>query len=108
MQARSEPSIAPYFVRGDMVSVVTKNLFVRGQPHGKLRDRQLESFTIEQQIGKYNYRLRLPSKVRLHSVFHVQKLRPCSIASLRLAVSKNFPKGDDEKFDVFHISVVCI
>jgi hypothetical protein len=31
MQARSEPSIAPHFVRGDKVSTVTTNLFLRGQ-----------------------------------------------------------------------------
>jgi hypothetical protein len=41
MQARSEPSIAPHFIRGDKATLVTKNLFLRGQPNMKLRDRQL-------------------------------------------------------------------
>jgi hypothetical protein len=39
MQARSEPSIAPHFVRGDKVRVVTKNFFLQGNPNRKLRDR---------------------------------------------------------------------
>jgi hypothetical protein len=30
MQARSKPSTAPQFVRGDKVTVVTTNLFLRG------------------------------------------------------------------------------
>jgi hypothetical protein len=41
MQARSEPSTAPHFVRGDKVTIVAKNLFLGGQPNMKLRDRQL-------------------------------------------------------------------
>jgi hypothetical protein len=52
MQARSEPSTAPCFVRGDKVTVVTKNLFLRGHPNTKLRYRQLGPLTIEEQIGK--------------------------------------------------------
>jgi hypothetical protein len=38
MQARSEPSTAPHFVRGDKLTIVTKNIFLRGQPNMKLRD----------------------------------------------------------------------
>jgi hypothetical protein len=33
MQARSKPSTVPHFVRGDKVSVVTRNLCMRGQPN---------------------------------------------------------------------------
>jgi hypothetical protein len=39
MQARSEPSTAPHVVRGDKVTVLTKNIFLRGQLYRKLRDR---------------------------------------------------------------------
>jgi hypothetical protein len=46
--------------------------------------------------------------VRLHHVFHVNNLRPCSIAPLRPDVPVPVPEGDDEEFDVSHISVVCI
>jgi hypothetical protein len=45
IQACLEPSIAPHFVQGGKVIVVTKNLlFLRGQPQRKLRDRYLGPF----------------------------------------------------------------
>jgi hypothetical protein len=37
MQARSKPSIAMYFVRGDKVTIVTNNNLMRGQTSRKLR-----------------------------------------------------------------------
>jgi hypothetical protein len=74
----------------------------------KLRDRQLGPFTVEEQLGKQSYRLTLPATVRLHNVFHVNNLRPCFTAPLRPAVPVTVPKGDDEQFDVSHISHVCI
>jgi hypothetical protein len=55
----------------------------------KLRDRQLGPFTVEEQIGKHSYRLKLPAMVRLHLVVHVNNLRPCFTASLRLVVPVN-------------------
>jgi hypothetical protein len=58
------------------VSVVTTNLFLRGQSNIKLRVRQLGPFTMEEQIGIHNYRLKLPAIIRLHHVFHVNNLRP--------------------------------
>jgi hypothetical protein len=64
MQARTEPSTTPHFTEGDKVSVVTANLFLRGQPNRKLRDKQLGPFTVEEQIGKQCYILKLPATVR--------------------------------------------
>jgi hypothetical protein len=107
MQARTKPSTSPHFTRGDKVSVVTTNLFLRGQPNRKLRDRRLGLCTVEEQIGKHNYRLKLPSTVRLHLVFHVNNLRPCSTDPLRPDVPVIVPEGDDEEFDVSHISTMC-
>jgi hypothetical protein len=66
------------------------------------------TFFVEEQIGKHSYILSLPATVRLHHVFHVNNLRPCSTAPLRPAVPVTLPEGDDEEFDVSHISVVCI
>jgi hypothetical protein len=86
MQARTEPSTTLHTAKGDKVSVVTTNLFMREQPNRKLRDRQLGPFTLEEQIGKHIYRLKLPATVRLHHVFHVNNVRPCSTGPLRLAV----------------------
>jgi hypothetical protein len=48
MQARTEPSTAVHFVRGDKVSVVTTNLFLRRQTNRKLKDRQLGPFKLEE------------------------------------------------------------
>jgi hypothetical protein len=74
----------------------------------KLSVRQLGPFTLEDQIGKHIYILKLPMNIRLHPVFHVNNLRPCSTTSLRHVVPLTVPKGDDEEFEVSHIYVVCI
>jgi hypothetical protein len=48
MQARTEQLASPHFVNGDKVSIVTTNLFLRGQPDRKLRDKLLGPFSVEQ------------------------------------------------------------
>jgi hypothetical protein len=63
---------------------------------------------MEEQIWKHNCRLKFRATIRLHPVFHVNKLRPCSTASLQPFVLVTVPKGDDEEFEVFHICAVCI
>jgi hypothetical protein len=52
--------------------------------------------------------LKLLATVRLHNVFHVNNLRPCSTAPLRPVVPVTVPQGDDDEFEVFHIYDVCI
>jgi hypothetical protein len=109
MQVRLEPSTAPHFVQGDKVSVVTTNLFLRGQPNMKLRrDCQLGPFTMEEHIRKHSYGLKLPSTVRLHHVYYVNNLRPCSTTLLLPDVPMTVPEGNDEEFDLFLMYVVCI
>jgi hypothetical protein len=108
MQARSESSTTPHFVRGDKVTIVTKHLVLREQQNRKLRDRQLGHVLVEEQIGKHNYRLKLLATIRLHSMYHVNNLRPCSTTSLRPHVPVNVPKVDGEEFEVSRNSVVCI
>jgi hypothetical protein len=76
MQARTKPPTTPHIVNVDKVSVITTNLFLRGQPNNKLRDRHLGPFTVEEQIGKHIYILRLLATLRFHHVFHVNNLRP--------------------------------
>jgi hypothetical protein len=95
MEARSEPSTTPCFVRGHKVTIVTNNLFLRGQPNKKLRDRHLGPLTVEEHIGKHNYRLKFPAieTIRLHPLYHINNLRPCSTASLRSAVPVTTPNG---------------
>jgi hypothetical protein len=48
--------------------------------------------TLEEQIDKHNHILKLPATVRLHHVFHVNNLRPCSTAPLRPAVPVIVPQ----------------
>jgi ribosomal protein S8 len=108
MQAHSEPSTVPHFVRGDKVIVVTMHLFLRGQPNMKLHYRQLGPFTMEVEIGKHSYILKLLATIRLHPVFHVNNLRPSTTASMRPALSVTVPKGYVKEFEVSDISSVCI
>jgi hypothetical protein len=98
MQVRSEPSTTPHIVQGDKVIVVTKNLFLRGQPNRKLRDRQFGSFIVGEQVGKHSYKLKLPTTVRLHPLFH----------ALRHVVPVTVQEGNDEELYFVRISNVCI
>jgi hypothetical protein len=107
MQARSEPSTAPHFIRGDKVTALTKNLFLRGQPNMKLRDLELGRFTVEEQIKKHIYKLNLPPRVPLHPVFRVKNFRPCFTTSFRHVVPVNIAWREDEEFDVSNTFVVC-
>jgi hypothetical protein len=90
------------------MSLVIKNLVLRGQLNRKLLDRKLKPFTVEEQIGKHIYILKLQAGVRLHPTFHVNNIRPYSTPFLRHAVLVTTPKGDDDEFEVSHIFVVCI
>jgi hypothetical protein len=55
MQSHSEPSTAPHFARGDKVTVITNNFFLRGQPNTKLRDEHVGPFIVEERIGRHMY-----------------------------------------------------
>jgi hypothetical protein len=76
---------------GDKVTTITKNIFLRGQPNWKLRDRQLGPFTVKDHTDKHRYKLKLLAAVRLHPVFHVNNLMQCHAASLRLVVPVTTP-----------------
>jgi hypothetical protein len=89
-------------------SWLRKHFFLRGQPYRKLRDRQLGYSTFEEQIGKHIYKLKLQATVRLLPVVHVNNICPYFTASLRFDVPLTSPKGDDDEFEVYHISNVCI
>jgi hypothetical protein len=90
------------------MTYVTKYLFLRGQPKRKLHDRQFGPFLVDEKIGKHNYRLKLPTTIRLHSVFYFNNLRPCSTSSLRPIVPVTTPEIDGDEFNVSRICIVCI
>jgi hypothetical protein len=81
MHDRVEASTAPHFVQGDILTLVTKNIFLRGQPNRNLRDRLHGRFNVEEQIGKHYYTSKLLATIRLHHVFHdlLYKLTPSTV-----------------------------
>jgi hypothetical protein len=86
----------PHFGKGDKVSLVTTNIFLRGHTNWKLKDTQLGTLSLEEQTGKHIYIMKFLARVRVHNVFHVNNLRPCSTAPLRPMVVVVVPEGDDE------------
>jgi hypothetical protein len=73
-----------------------------------MRDRQVRSFTYEEQLEKHNYIYELLTAVRLHPVFHVNNLTPYSTTFLSHDVPRTTPEGDDDEFEVSHMFVVYI
>jgi hypothetical protein len=63
---------------------------------------------MDKEIGIHRCILKLLATLRLHSLFHIHNLRPNSTTSLRPSFPVTILEGDDEEFDVSHISDVCI
>jgi hypothetical protein len=102
MQTRSHSSIAPQFQQGDKVSEIAKSLFLRGQLDRKLMDQRLGPFKLLENVGANSLRLKLPSTIRLHLVFHVNNFRPCPTPTPRRYDPVTTLKENDE-YDVDHI-----
>ena len=60
---------------GDKVWLSAKEVKLK-QPSPKLGPRQLGPFEVTERIGDLDYRLKLPRTLRLHDVFHVDRLAP--------------------------------
>jgi hypothetical protein len=107
MQARTEPSTTPRFARGDKVSVITTNLFLRGQPNRKLIQTAWTFFS-----GEANWETQL--QIETSSDSTLTSRVPCEQFTTLLyrSTTTSCPsivlEGDDEEFDVSHISAVCI
>ena len=63
------------FKKNDLVLVSTKNLRLRG-PSAKMSQRFMGPFRVDEPIGKQAYRLHLPTRMKIHNVFHVSALEP--------------------------------
>jgi hypothetical protein len=63
----------PSFKEGDMVYFATKNVTTK-RPSKKLDYKYIGPYKILRKIGKHNYELDFPPKVRLHSIVHVALL----------------------------------
>ena len=66
---------AHLFKIGDMVWLSTKDIKVH-QPSPKLGPCQLGPFKVLEQIGDLDYKLELPHWLKVHPVFHVNRLSP--------------------------------
>ena len=73
--AASHPKPAPEFAVGDKVWISAQNIAIHQQTP-KLGVRQLGPYTVLERIGDMAYRLDLPSALKLHPVFHVDRLSP--------------------------------
>ena len=63
----------PTFSEGDMVYLSTKNITTK-RPSHKLDFKYIGPYKIVKKVSKNNYELDLPSKVRLHPIFHISLL----------------------------------
>lgn len=63
------------FKVGDRVWLTAKNIHIH-QATPKLGPRQLGPFEVTERIGDLDYRLALPPALKLHDVFHVDRLSP--------------------------------
>lgn len=66
---------APKLKKGDKVYLLRKNIRTK-RPNNKLDFNKIGPFKISEQIGKVNFRLKLPETMRIHPVFHISLLEP--------------------------------
>lgn len=66
---------APSFKIGDKVWLLRRNIKTK-RPCDKLDYRRLGPFVIQKQINPVAYRLKLPTTMKIHPVFHVSLLEP--------------------------------
>jgi hypothetical protein len=63
------------FAEGDKVWLDSKDIKVH-QPSKKLEPKRLGPFTVVKRVGDLNYKLALPPSLKLHDVFHADRLSP--------------------------------
>lgn len=92
-------SVGPPLQRGDKVYLLRKHIKTK-RPSTKLDFKKLGPFEILEQVGKVNFRLRLPKGSRLHPVFHVSLLEPAR-GTTPLATNEELqPENDPDVYEV--------
>ena len=71
----SQPKKPYKFSVGDMVWLQSKNVKVHQQSQ-KLGPKQLGPFAVTEVLSDLDYRLQLPPALKLHDVFHIDRLSP--------------------------------
>ena len=75
-KSQSEKGNVPLFKVHDVVKLDTSDLMFRNQPSLKLRDRWIGPLEVIEVISPVAYKLKLPSEMECHPVFHISKLAP--------------------------------
>ena len=68
-------SMEPTLKEGDKVYLLHRNIKTK-RPSDKLDHKKLGPFKIEKVIGPVNYKLKLPTTMNIHPVFHISLLEP--------------------------------
>jgi RNase H-like domain found in reverse transcriptase/Reverse transcriptase (RNA-dependent DNA polymerase)/Integrase zinc binding domain/Chromo (CHRromatin Organisation MOdifier) domain/Aspartyl protease len=84
----------PVLRKGDPVYLLRKNIKTK-RPSTKLDFTKLGPFEIEEVLGGLTYRLKLPSFMRIHPVFHISLLEPAP-ASAKTAQIETEPDNEYE------------
>ena len=89
----------PEFKKGDKVYLLRKNIKTQ-RPSNKLDFKKIGPFEIEEQIGKVNYKLRLPENIQIYPVFYVFLLEPAPTHATVITETKEIlpenPEADQE------------
>ncbi|KAH7296362.1 hypothetical protein KP509_26G020800 [Ceratopteris richardii] len=95
----------PSYHIGDKVQLVRNNLQT-SRPCAKLDYQRFGPFTILAEINRVTFKLKLPSTMRIHPIFHVSMLKPYQTSSLRGERANPSPPieiDDNEEFEVEHV-----
>jgi hypothetical protein len=106
MQMEKEQRLTPYkFAVGDKVWLQAKQIKVH-QQSAKLGPKQLGPFTITEVKSDVDYRLDLPPVLKIHNVFHVDRLSPYkgnNINGLLPPPPEPVTVDSEEEYEVNHV-----
>ena len=81
--AAKKSNAAITFQEGDKVWLSTEHLKLHNQPSRKFQQRYIGPYSIISKISAVAYEINLPNTMNCHNVFHISKLRPCTITDVQ-------------------------
>ena len=94
------------FEVGDKVWLLTTNIKTR-RPTKKLDNKKAGPFPIKEKISSHAYRLKLPSTMKIHNVFHIELLTPVTEDSdfnrRQLRPAPVITEEGEEQWEVDHV-----